>query len=306
MNGTIIFEIKTQDYKYRVSIVPIETYVNDPKTFTRNRVITSYNVNLGGKNKCVSFSVPVNGETANLLMVKTVDGGCELSEKIVRGDKTIFLVHLGCELIREYFKDVKFIKLLDTSKFICSFPTGEGRTMDMSKYEILTKGSSYYESRYGARIIDDNEYAIYLNCLKNMNDETKKKSGFNFHNADLNDIFGPMYSESRTWREFIDKIKKDVGADLCYYMQPWYEHAIEEIFEYKRTSGFTWIFDIDSMPKINYKPMIVKTGGRSRTRKQSKCIHYSELPDFYDVVYERTYGPFKDPNSRSSKNGVKY
>jgi hypothetical protein len=78
-------------------------------------------------------------------------------------------------------------------------------------------------------------------------------------------------------------------------MQPWYEYAIKEIFENKRSSGFTWIFSIKDRPRINYKPMIVKTGGKlGHTRKQSKRSHYSELPDFYDVVYDRPYGPPKE------------
>jgi hypothetical protein len=48
-----IFNVQRKDYIYRVSIIPVETLVDDPKTFTQNKAITFYNVNLGDKNKCV-------------------------------------------------------------------------------------------------------------------------------------------------------------------------------------------------------------------------------------------------------------
>ena len=171
-----VFYIQKQDYTYKVSIIPIEIYKDDPIILNRIKTIVSYNVNLGGRNKCVIFKVP-NDKTstiADLTMVKTSDGGCELSEKRVSGDKTIYLVQLGVQIIREYFKHIKVIKLLDTSKFTCPFPTGELRTIDMSKYEILFKGQSYYESRYNARIIDSSEHELYKQCIAHISDPIKK------------------------------------------------------------------------------------------------------------------------------------
>lgn len=305
------FCFKKQDYKFRITINPVYIPVSDPKTYERVNTLISYNLNIGAKNNCMHFKIPVSETRAELTMVDTQYGGCNFNNDIsnneikVRGEMTIFYVKMGIQLIREFFPYIIDVELLDTSKFPCTFPKEkntdkeEVRMIDMSQFEILFKRKSYYESRYNARIIDEDEYQLYLKCIENINDPSKKKPYFDFQNATLNEIFEPIYARSKTWGEFLETIKEQVSDKLCNYVEPWYKQAIKNIFENRRSHSFTWVFSIDSIPVVDYKKYLVdkkecvsvKTGGRRYTRKKrvSNYDYKAEMSELYDKTYNRPY-----------------
>ena len=305
------FCFKKQDYKFRITINPVYIPVSDPKTYERVNTLISYNLNIGAKNNCMHFKIPVSQTRAELTTVDTQYGGCNFNNDIsnneikVRGEITIFYVSLGVQLIREFFPHIIDVELLDTSKFPCKFPKEknsdkeEVRMIDMSQFEILFKRKSYYESRYNARIIDDDEYQLYLKCIENFYDPSKKAQYFNFNNDKLNKIFTPIYEHSTTWDHFLATIKEQTGDKLCNYVEPWYKQAIKHIFENRRSHSFTWVFPIDSIPVMDYKKYLIdkkdcvstKIGGRRYTRKK-RVSNYdvkAELGASYDETYNRHY-----------------
>jgi len=308
------FCFKKQDYKFRITINPVYSLVPDPETYNRVNKLISYNLNIGAKNNCIHFKIPVNETRAILTMIDIVHGGCNYmtysknnknNEILVKGEITIFYVRMGVQLIREFFPHIIDVELLDTSKFPCPFPKEknsdkeEVQMLDMSQFEILFKRKSYYESRYNARIIDEDEYRLYLKCIENFYDPSKKKPYFDFQNDNLNKVFTPIYDRSTTWDHFLTTIKEQAGKDLCYYVYPWYKQAIKDIFENRRSNGFTWVFTIDSIPMVDYRKYTVdkkecistKIGGRRYTRKKqiSKYDYKAEIGELYDTTYNRPY-----------------
>jgi hypothetical protein len=305
------FCFKKQDYKFHITINPVYIPVSDPKTYERVNSLISYNLNIGAKNNCMHFKIPVSETRAELTMVDTQYGGCNFNKDIsnneikIRGEITIFYVKIGVQLIREFFPYIIDVELLDTSKFPCTFlkeknsDKEEVRMIDMSQFEILFKRKSYYESRYNARIIDDDEYQLYLKCIENFYDPSKKKPYFDFNNDILNKVFTPIYERSSTWDHFLTTIKEQGGDKLCNYVEPWYKQAIKDIFENRRSHSFTWVFTIESSPVIDYKKFLLnkkecipsKIGGNRYTRKK-RVSNYNinaEMSALYDETYNRHY-----------------
>ena len=66
-----------------------------------NIKLDNTNINVGGRNFCVNIALYEN-ET-NLYWLKTDEGGCEITEKEIRGDNTVRMTDLAFSLLRKYY-----------------------------------------------------------------------------------------------------------------------------------------------------------------------------------------------------------
>jgi hypothetical protein len=253
-------------------------------------------LSIGGKNTCVFFNIPEEGDTAHLTNLKTKDGGCEVNDALISGLSTIGMVNLGFTIIRTISPNIKYIKLSDKSDFTCTFQNGMEVGISMTLYEMMFYQESYYEKRYGAYLQNPVLRELYQTSKKGFKETLPEH--FSFRNKDLEEILRPIYSESTTWEDFFKKIKPI--PNVCQKIFPWYTSAMYEVFKGISFERNEWLIDLYNNPKllnVNYSVIKKLEGGRKRTRKNDQTIYkydiYNSLKTydipFYDKLYDIKY-----------------
>lgn len=272
---------KTKYGTFRVTI-NIDNKINlDTRTQTRKGQLLS----VGGKNTCVFLNIPDSGDTVHLTNLKTKDGDCELTGKKISGQDTIGMVNLAFTIIKKIAPNIKYIKLEDKSDFACEFDNGLIVGISMIVYEMLIHQESYYEKRFGAYLLNDTMRSLYEKSKSGFLD--KPPESFSFNNSDLEVIFRPIYNESKTWKEFFDKIKN--MPNLCQKLYPWYRTAIKHIFNNISFERQDWIIDLENSPKlfnVEFTEINGQYGGkRCKTRKQiSYNYDIYNSDSFYNIL----------------------
>ena len=94
---------------------------------------------------------------------------------------------------------------------------------------------------------------------------------FNFINNDVKDKLEPLYLDSKTWREFIDRLVQKYDEIKYKLIYDWYRSAIYTIFDGIEINQ-DWKIDISKRQNILCMPTLQKGG---KTRK------YNKLEPFY-------------------------
>jgi len=230
---------------------------------------TKTHLRIGGSKFCVEIKLYDSEmpEHAELQWLMTKEGGCELNNKLIKGDATVHLLKLSLTILKIYRK-VQFIKLLDNSKYDCQIDDKTKKTIYINKYNYLFHGGTWYDEKVGAIPIDS--------ALKNLYDQTKsrytdplaKPESFDFRNKGLETELTPMYESTTSWKDFADLLHKQYEPKtLCKKASPWYEYAVAVLTNNRMLPEF-WQIDITDI-NIPFKRIVAKEGG---TRKKRKFI----------------------------------
>jgi len=283
--------LKTEYGTFRVTIND-DTRINIQ---TREQTKIGTRLSVGGNNTCVFISIPDTSDTAHLLNLKTKNGGCEAYSKVITGKDTVGMVNLAFTVLKQIAPHIKRVKLEDESDFTCTLPNGSIAGISMTVYDLLFYQQAYYEKRFNAYLLNSDIRPLYEKYKEGFQETLPKE--FSFHNKDLNEMLTPIYLESTTWRDFLDKIH--TIPNTCEILYPWYKHAIREIFKHFPVERQDWMIDLYNNPKVetvNYS-VEKKKGGRRKTRKSDTSIYtYTfhhlagaiERP-LYDEVYNLKY-----------------
>jgi hypothetical protein len=272
---------KTKYGTFRVTI-NIDNKIN---LDTRTQIRKGQLLSVGGKHTCVFLNIPDSGDTAHLTNLKTKDGGCELTGKKISGQDTIGMVNLAFTIIKKIAPNIKYIKLEDKSDFACEFDNGVIVGISMIVYEMLIHQESYYEKRFGAYLLNDTMRSLYEKSKSGFLD--KPPELFSFNNSDLENIFRPIYNESKTWKEFFDKIKN--MPNLCQKLYPWYRNAIKHIFNNISFERQDWIIDLENSPKlfnVEFTEINGQYGGKRRKTRKQISYNYDiyNSDSFYNIL----------------------
>ena len=239
---------------------------NDYNAMSRTATKLGTNISIGGKNTCVFFSVPVNKDTAHLTNLKTTDGGCEITDKIISGQNTVGMVNLGFTIIRKIAPHIQYIRLEDMSDFPCDIDNGRTVGISMILYELAFYQQAYYERRFGAYLINDTMRKMYQDYKSGFLEPLPKD--FSFNNRDLEGILRPLYLESKNWKDFFDKVHE--LPNVCQILFPWYRTAMMIIFKGVSFERQVWYIDFKNNSHIfpvQYTILISQKGGKRKTRK---------------------------------------
>jgi hypothetical protein len=247
-------------------------------SFGRFKVkINDKNINVGGKTFCVNI-VLYEKETS-LFWLKTDEGGCELNEKEIRADKTVKMTDLAFSLLRKYYPERNtFITLLDDSGFSWKDKKGNKLKTIFLKGYLLMNRKTWYEEKFGAVMCDSDIYKIYRQKADNNFDDPKNKpESFDFMDDAVKEKLDPLYKSSKTWGEFIQKIKDNYNDSKYKLIYNWYRKAIYFIFDGMEINQ-DWKIDISKRPYIECNPQ----GGGKRTRKNRRISFskYKRLEPF--------------------------
>lgn len=291
--------LKTDVGTFRATISNNEKLKYDPVEGLV-RELLGYDIAVGGKTVCVFIKTHTDSTTAELMNLKTKDGGCEIKDRVIRGTSTVHMVLLAFTLAKEVSPHITHIKLRDKSGFICTLPDGSPAGISLSFYELCFHGATYYERHFGARIALPKLQSMYETAKLGFAKPIDKS--FNIDNPSLKLLLDPLVQSSKSWREFFDKI--NIMDYKCGIIQPWYIHALELIMGGFVVGDLPWIIDLSNssyIKQIVYTDISVRGGSRTRkSRRQRRSIHFI---GGYD---EDSYDLYNLPNSRESSNSIKY
>lgn len=240
-------------------------------------------ITVGGKNKCVSINAPYDSDTAHLLNVKTKDGGCEATDTPIKGEKTIGMTNLAFTILKEEMPKITHIVLEDKSDFPCECEDGSVIGISLALYEIMFHQQTWYERHFGAYLQNEVLRTLYTNSKANFN--KPPPYDFNFLNKDTNTYLQPQLKLSATWADFFKKVYK--MERKCEIIFPWYNQALNIIFEGVNYSRQNWIIDTSTTKTIPYDN-IGTFGGRSMTRKR-RTKNISRIKQFHDFYFDELY-----------------
>lgn len=246
--------------------------------------IDDRNINVGGRTFCVNIAL-YEKETS-LYWLKTDEGGCELNEKDIQGDNTVRMTDLAFSLLRKHYPERNgVVTLLDDSGFSWKDTKGKKYKTNFLKGYLLMNRKTWYEDKFGAVMCDQDIYKLYRERAdNNFNDPTKKPESFDFMNRDVAEILDPLYKNSRTWGEFIQKIKDKYNESKYKLIYNWYRQAIYIIFEGMEINQ-DWKIDISQRPNIECDSGGGRSGGgrsghTSRKNRTFTFRNYNRLEPF--------------------------
>jgi|LauGreDrversion4_2_1035121.scaffolds.fasta_scaffold98132_2 hypothetical protein len=229
-------------------------------------------ISVGGKRFCITIAL--REDDTYLTWLSTDEGGCELDEKVIRGEDTIRMVDLAFSLVRLTHPSRSIVTLVDDSGVSWKGPRQRTYKVNLLKGYLLLHRRTWYEEKFGATMEDDALYQIYRQKAdQNFDDPTKKRESFSFGSA--SDELTPLYQASHTWGEFIDIFKATYAKRKYELMVDWYRKAIYDIFDGLEINQ-NWKIDIRQRPMYHCR----QEGGR-RTRKRSQRFpEYLPMPPF--------------------------
>ena len=229
------------------------------------------NIKVGGRHFCVNLAL--HEKETTLYWLKTDEGGCELNEKDIRGKNTVSMTDIAFSLLRQYYPERNTsITLLDDSGFSWKDKSGRIYKTNFLKGYLLLHGKTWYEDKFNAVMCNSDIYKVYrAKADSNFDDPKKKPPVFNFINNDVKDKLEPLYLDSKTWREFIDRLVQKYDEIKYKLIYDWYRSAIYTIFDGIEINQ-DWKIDISKRQNILCMPTLQKGG---KTRK------YNKLEPFY-------------------------
>jgi hypothetical protein len=255
--------------------LPFENTCTTP--FGRFQIkVDPMNIHVGGTKSCVTIAI--SNDKTELGWLGTEEGSCTLDYRVIQGADTIRMLDLAFSLLRKYFPTRNIVTLFDDSGAYITDRTGKRIKVRFSSAYCMLYGKTWYEDKFGATMIDMDDYIAYRHEVdNNFDDPSKKPASFDF--GSVNDELQPLYQTSATWREFMDKIKRHYPGKLKYkIMAEWHLKAFYKVI--KRTPSPFWKIDITNRPIYECNPL---EGGSRRKRHLRTRNGRSTFPTYYPL-----------------------
>jgi hypothetical protein len=275
-------KVKTEIGIFRVKI----SHMTEVDLATREIKKTGYSFGIGGnKDTCVFITINDGSDTGFMHNVKVRSLACETSGLPINGDKTVHMINLLFNFIKERLPHVKYIELDDNSEFPCTITTDHEKektiAISLALYELAFHQQTWYERYFGAKLLNNALNELYT---KDGFYE-KKPENFDFTHSLLQTNLESIYKLTSTWKEFFDEIYK--YKERCKLLIPWYKRALFSIMGNVSFDSQRWIINL-SNNKINDIPYIIFSAGGSRriknkTRKSGRGVP-NNVYDYYDYL----------------------
>jgi hypothetical protein len=159
-------------------------------------------------------------------------------------ESTTNLFYVAVQILKLY-TPVNHITFVDNSHFLCTLPDNSKVKTHLAHYYFLFhNGKTWYHDKLGAYPFHTEDRKRYASYVKNFTDPNMKQPTFYFNNDDLSQLFSPLWHETKTWKEFIHKIK-DL-PNICQKAYPWYYRAANVLM-----NGYampeTWCIDVNRL-----------------------------------------------------------
>lgn len=244
-------------------------------------------ITIGTKQDCVQIAYKSKTNTAVLDWLGTAKGGCEASDKLIKGDDTVMMTDLGFTILKQLHPNVNpILSLTDSSTFPCSLPNGAKDSISQMIYQLLLTGKTYYQSRFNATLKykdpNSNEKSAYDLFAKARTDPTRFDKDYDFENEELNATFAPIIQESSHWGEFFEKLNNKYGRKTCVLIHAWYKRVYG--FLAQRSIHAEWVIDMSKRPTIEYT-ITERNSSRNFTRKSFQYNPFDFHGGYYPLYF---------------------
>ena len=202
-----------------------------------------HKVYVGGRKKCVAFSVYIDGESHPNLDTWSYNNDCNVEGNLEQGRGSLHLLKTACSFIKAKYGHSK-IEFIEKSYVMCS----NNWRMPLCYYYLVKHGKTWYEEKLGA-------HPESIKAQQRYRDEKQKlmasltsldKPSFKTFASDYNiskklsESLKDIYDSSKTLKGFFKIIfdKYDCGV-----LKGWF---VDFVSDYTRTYGSSWIFDVPS------------------------------------------------------------
>jgi len=262
------YKIKAGNFQFTVKKSVALAYSSDKPVKHLLRV--------GGEDMCMEYVYnDINPYNVVLQWLHTAGQKCADGEVTIRGENTVLLIYASVKALRQY-TPVKYIDFLDNSHFLCKLPNNSTVKIFLNRYYFVLHGKTWYHAKFGAYPIPENDALRYESYISNYDNPTKKPSEFDFMNADLNKLFLPIWNSTKTWREFMNEIKK--FPNICQKMFPWYLSAASIIMGGSQMPDNLRI-DVGKLNMKNIKVERVEKQAGGRIRMKNYIYDLFVAPD---------------------------
>lgn len=264
-----IFTAKTTEGTFRVSIKPHMTLNRETRQLEHTETI----IRIGGKlPDCVFLKLSNDGTQGDFTRLDSKEG-CSLDPPYtVGGEKTTTMGKLAMTIAKECNPNLKVLTLQDSASFPCQLPDGKFYQVNSAEYELFFYQKAYYDRRYNAILVNPVLRSMYEQCKANFTNPDKKPAEFDFLEPTLNSFLQPLYTSTKTWKEFIDTFsetwKHEKKCKLAYI---WLKTALLKLFNNVSFSGQVWEIHLTSEHTIPYTK--IKVGGKY-TRNPKKTAQF--------------------------------
>jgi hypothetical protein len=193
---------------------------------------------LGGKDTCVM--IIYKGSTDSILDQLGTDRSCELHGFPIKGETTQNMLYTATSIFRSVYQDVKHLNLLDASSYKCKFDDGSLRPISLRESHFLFHGKTYYEDKFDAEPVSQEDKDTMSEFRKALHDPSKKTEHFNFKDERLSTELTPLYTSSSTWWEFFQKIQSKWESTKCTKIYLWHRDALHMMMKWKTIPQY-WI-----------------------------------------------------------------
>ena len=198
-------------------------------------------MNIGGKDKCASFTIPMYKKEPIKLSYASSSSNhfqCTLDDKEIKGESTYKMMCLAFTIIRE-ITDQTYIEFEDMSHFECLLPNGEKKDVTLAPFAFLFYGQTWYEQKFGAVLVNTAKRNAYTNMKCRRNDPTYKPAIYTFgSNKSLQILIQKHYDASITWADFFKLISDEFGRNKCSLVYPWISEIATHFFRKSTTDIF--------------------------------------------------------------------
>ncbi len=264
-----LFVAKTALGTFRVSIKPDTTIDRD----ARQVITIGHIIRVGGKvPDCVFLKIPNNGIEGSFTRLESKEG-CSLDPPYtVGGEKPIVMAKLAMTIAKEKNPNLQILKLQDSASFPCLLPDRKYYQVNSTDYDLFFYQQAYYEKRFGAILVNPVLRKLYQESKTNFVNLDKKPDTFDFFEPKLAEQLVPLYSKTKTWKEFADEVSTKWKDNKCTILYIWLKSALSVIFDSVSFAGQDWQIHLGSEHYIPYKKIQGQSGGKY-TRKTRKNMH---------------------------------
>lgn len=236
-----------------------------------------HKVHFGGQKKCIVVSLYFDGEWPNI-DAYSHHYKCNVSGDLLHGKGTVHMLKTAMRFITEMYP--QFTQMPFQLKDQSYIPCAHEYELPLSQYYMVHYGKTWYETKFKAQPVQDQEkyakaVAKFNSVLENapMMKFSAFATRYKIH-ATYFHALEPLYNESKTMKEFFDKLKSYDCNVYKRWLELYVDHYVPGLY------GKTWLLPppqssrkmlIHKLPKLPKDMFIYQHGGEIQ---KGDMIHF--------------------------------
>lgn len=247
-----------------------------------------YTIKIGGRDylDCINITINLTDNIVTNAVIGHIQSEpeCGFGTYLEDGDIVNFL-KASLQFCQYEFPSLKIITFDDMSNIDCGKsvsvnpPRHPERPFSLAHFSIARTGKTWYENRFGAKMIDEEMYSKYRKSIENLYKKIdipySMFESISHVDEKHNIILEKYYSQDKSWIDFFNSIPKTLQCKAFYN---WLPSFIKTIIK-NTFIPYDWYIDIDIMDKTTFELLDKPSGGgrskKTRRRGRKTALRFS-------------------------------